>query len=408
MNSESGVKPFEEKSFLNQTALIQALTWEIDIIEKEQNRPGWTKWALLGSSAMVISFGLNELVGKQYVGAHIAIVFVSTFLLERSFLAIKMILDRLEPYQPNGVRFTFSRNFASSRILLLLWSVLFATVFWLSYIIQPMVSFITVISLRMFLALSLFNFVVVLIILFVDLPVSKSTSRKWVISVVSLIDFGLSSMAAFGCVQSIYSTASAYSLPEFRLGLLCFAFVSLVLLLTNDPPMRPLMRTLVELRRDLAFGRIDIAAANRQAEIAIAGLKTADVLQPHLEKVLKICEKLQRSLQKAHSRLNILESTMKTERINGIDSNDPVSLIHALIDSFDVSLDGVLILVRESKKINAAFERRATYLVSMNPDSKSDVEDLKAKIGAELDKAISESGALKNHYQTFKQQFKNK
>jgi len=390
----------EEKS-VTRAELIQALTLEIDTISKEQNRPGWTLWAILSSMAVVISMSLNELVSKQWNWGHVGLVFIAAFVIFESLSSVKSILDQSDPSQVKPMRFVQAGTFASSRLRILLRMAVYGILFFLSYIIHPSPGPVPTVALRLFAGFWIVTGTLVLVLTFLDFPVSSSPSRKGLV-VVDLCVLAIASTLAWTYSRAIYDSVSTYTLSDFRLGFLSFAFSFLILLITAGEK-QPLLSRLFELRRDLSFGQLDVAAAQRQAELAIAGLRTADVLQRQFEKVLAASEKYQRDLAEAHARLNLFERSSKPSEnsVTVPETRLPDSLAPALADSLRVALERALKSQGEVRESLTQFQNRTRILTAVYRSCKAEVEELSTRVKGELDKADNEARSLKERFQTF-------
>jgi hypothetical protein len=82
------------------------------------------------------------------------------------------------------------------------------------------------------------------------------------------------------------------SVVEHKLALLIASAVWIVDELVKSAAPSPLFRRLLEVRRDLAFGRIDPTTALRQADIAILGLSAHEILQEPIAKYSGAAERL--------------------------------------------------------------------------------------------------------------------
>jgi hypothetical protein len=81
MNNNDAATPAESE-VLNQTSNVElalnVIDFEIERIESEQSRPGWTLWAVYGTIASLL-----WLLGKEYEKGHVDIFNVAQLLLVR-------------------------------------------------------------------------------------------------------------------------------------------------------------------------------------------------------------------------------------------------------------------------------------------------------------------------------------
>jgi hypothetical protein len=111
-----------------------------------------------------------------------------------------------------------------------------------------------------------------------------------------------------------------YKVADFRVGFLLVGVVYLFWLLTTGEKERPIVNTLKEIRRELAFGRITVEEAAKGADIALSGLTTTAAIEHkltglsvELQNVTLCYEKLIAEYQAADLALKRLETDENTQ-----------------------------------------------------------------------------------------------
>jgi chromosome segregation ATPase len=98
---------------------------------------------------------------------------------------------------------------------------------------------------------------------------------------------------------------------------ICYLILSLAIV-TRDSPI---LQSLIGVRRNIVFNRVEINSAASQAEIALKGMEVPDAIQKDLPPILALVERLNEDT----SRLEFQVDTMQAHLPRSGDSEDTVS-----------------------------------------------------------------------------------
>lgn len=101
---------------------------------------------------------------------------------------------------------------------------------------------------------------------------------------------------------------SSFALADIRFALLLNAGAYLVIRLATRTTSSHFLGELTELRQQLAFDRIPVQDAMRQAESLLTGLRLADVLHPSVDRVLSESQELAQELKRSAELSNQLRA----------------------------------------------------------------------------------------------------
>jgi hypothetical protein len=271
-------------------SLIELLEFEIGRIITEDRQPGWTSWALLGALSAIL-WAMSGLLPLSSLNTdHVVLVFLGSSSLVDALMVIRSLLTR----QPEAtgaatVRFRLtSKSLWDSRVTML-WGAARAVllILLISYHRDLLGLRVTLLSCAYSGVIALFS-VLFLLMTYVPIPVRASpvpASRRANIFRITMLL--LCQIVAVLLVMQVARIGAALAGAELRFGLLMTAFVYVCLPLTYGPREYQLRAILVEVRRDLVLGSLDIDTARRQVLLALKGMETSDLLQDPLNQVLE-------------------------------------------------------------------------------------------------------------------------
>ena len=332
------------ESQLSRGEILGALDNEIASIEKEQAFPGWTKWTFYGGFATLIWMTIAEVEkqGFSFPNAALVLIFCSVFVdLAEYFVAmVKPSSARtrtINRFKLSSHELSGSRLGTTGTVLRL--SALLAAYYFLrnsplQYNSGWFMWFYCVV-----LIFETFGF----ILSFFGVPVNiHSPLPTWGKCVRPFLIFVPLSIAFYQAAAKVFFTQSSFTASDFRLGLLATVFLWLLpVSLSHATRNQPLLESLKDVRRDLAFDRIDAGAALRQADIALDGMRVDDYFQADLQKVLQhfdTASKSMRELQERIQEANLLVQGWEASPPTASTENgpEPAKILRAIQESCEL------------------------------------------------------------------------
>lgn len=362
--------------------VLQVLDFEIERIRAEQRRPGWTMWAIYGAIASAlwllseqIASGTTHLTNVlQLVVAFVLIV----YLLE----VLKMIAPESQRGGGPQVRFRWFHH-STNRLVIgidllravsitLIALTITAGLRWY-HITAALLIFggMTLLSLAILVA-TFFKFPVKT----GALPIVGWLSR----TIAGLIwsgEISLFGWLAYAYIGAVRSSAEIVSLADVRIAALLVAMSVGLRIVANESLTSPLLLSLIETRRDLVFGHLDLDTAISNAEIAIAGMNESDVLQEDVQGILRSVEQIDKRVIKAARHVEEFKSLHDGTKL----APDERELAQMILNHGQAVIEYSRDFNEELEKQIKAFRRRL-WFIEYSETSGSRIAEVQFKIGS--------------------------
>jgi hypothetical protein len=376
--------------------LISLLEFEIKRITEARKRPGWTMWALLAALGAMFWAGFSVLeTSTSPVSQNVVYLFIT---LAISIDAAAFGREFLTSTKSKGSqnRFRFARDlFSVSRIAVtgavLRYSILEYLLWHFSEVFDP----VSRLCLQIFCAIVIILALVFIALSFASIPLQVSPEHGLISRSALLFLMGVLIAAFINLWRPVLSGRFQANVSEWKLAAICAATGLVLDLLCAPEKEFPLIDTFVDLRRKLALGEISVPAARRQFEIAIAGLAASDILQTHIEVVLRRFRSSTSVFQTVNAELEVLKDRFQK------DVSISLTQKKTLVDAIRVSAKSRMEkAAAELDAVSAEYKVLCSKarLLRTSASARSDVERLMAKITDEMTRTRSES---EQHNATF-------
>lgn len=395
--------------------LLKTLDFEINQISSEQQRNGWTKWALYGVLA-----GSLWLLAEQWEKGDFNFTVVLILIVVFSIgLDILRQSKRLLPHQPGkykrALRFKPITELGVNSPAFFLYAIRHVLVFGIAAIFAGKVFWISaIIVLWYYGGYTLTSLLVFILGYFVwyfpsTETIYKRTSklslkryyRYWGLTLIGLI---------WGFIGYL-NAALAYS-PEgikvvnFRIaGLLVVIGYAFYLLLELSVKI-PLLSNLVEIRRDLSFGRIEIQAATRQAEIIIAGILVDERLQADIAELMPLVEQRRLGFTQLYDKITRLSKVIPDQHATITEEH-----IKMAKEILAPCLDGIAKILEKSEeeeRLERKLRMDTSAVADESPESVKSAEEFLKKIEDLDSEMIGKGEVLLNDLQPLLERIKGK
>jgi hypothetical protein len=194
----------------------------------------------------------------------------------------------------------------------------------------------------------------------------------------------LANIYAVGGILFVASRSAAVN--DYRIAGLAVVGVWLAEVLSSGICSGPLIPALVDIRRDLAFRRIDPATAAKSAEIVLAGMEVADILQPYVAAVIERYELARAEFRQIADELSVFRKT--TQSVPSSAASDSATLANAIASSIVTHQTRATDLIDAAKTALERLRVRVHWLAGIS--SKSNARFMREQVHERLDAALNQ------------------
>jgi hypothetical protein len=356
-------------SHLNRAEILAALDYEITSIEKEQSSPGWTKWTFYGGFATLVWVAITEVAKKDFAIVNAALVlFFFSILVDLSEYFVRMLRPpSTRPSLTNRLKLS-SHEFGGSRLMMLGTAIRLSALLGVYYFLRNS-SLQYVSGWFMWFYCILFIFLIGGIILsYFGVPVNpRATLPTWGICVLHFACLVPLSIAVYQAGIRIFAIQNSFSASDFRIGLLAMVFLWLLpVSLSHVTQSQPLLDTLKNVRRDLAFDRIEASAALRQADIALDGMRVEDYFQSDLQRILQYLDSAGKSMRELEDRIGEANALVKSWELSppipAENTPSPSKMLRAILESCELHRKAVKAALEAGNDAHNKYSKRKSYI----------------------------------------------
>lgn len=338
---------------------INYLNNEIDQIREDIKMPGWTNWAVLAALASAGWFIIQEIEKNIFNLEQIYLLFI---ILSMAYTVLRELYDFFKPNQSNKkIRyFTVDILFREKRLTIVINIIQACLLIFLLTHFSTQVGEIPYYLSLFHYGLILFSPALVIIIenlikkftstnFYVpdmqnyNIPVGVSFSSKKknkmvmnlsTIPSIALLIFVSYLLANYSLLyfhlHGLTITPSAFS--SLKIAILVFSIFLLLRLLIYSEQTSPTLKELVDIRRDLMFGNIELEMGRKLAEISISGLNKSAIFQREITNCVMTLQGIDTELNKAAQKNKIALSQLQ-EMKGGEDSESQSTLWETIRDA---------------------------------------------------------------------------
>jgi hypothetical protein len=393
---------------LNRAEILAALDYEIASIEKEQSSPGWTKWTFYGGFTTLIWVAISEFEKKNFTTVNAALVLLLSSVLMDFAEVFVVMLNPPSPRRTVTNRFTLaSLDLGGSRLGLMGIGTRIGALLAVYYFLRG--SSLKYISgwFVWFYSIILFVVICSLIQSCFRVPIRlRKGIPAWKMCVASCVFLFPLFMAAFQASTRVFVMRISFTASDFRIGLLGAALLWLLgISLVHVSRNQPLLETLRDVRRDLAFDRIAGDSALRQADIALDGMKVEDYLQTDLQKVLLHFDSASKSMHELQDRMReanaLVESWEKSPPAAGEILPAPSKMLRAMLESCDLHRRNIGDALDAGKNAAAAYTKKKRFVKRLVAES--DLAKIDTNIASYFERLKQQAVEIKAEDEPFRE-----
>lgn len=356
--------------------VVALLEFEIKQIRSAESEPGWTTWALLGGLATTLWLMAAEIEQHRASPQALSLIFL---VLSLGLISIKVGHRFLSPSPPSlrsALRFHQVHRFLKTRTSFILDIIHSSVLLAIAVSHRHLVSSGFLITACIFFGFSLLANLSGFVMSFFRIPFTDyQTSRARQAMFVAYALSGVAVITVAGFAWPLINGKISPSVSEYRIAGLLVAICELLFLIVKRGPSTPLLQTLIDIRRNLAFGNLGLEDAKRQIEIALEGMTVADVLQDDIAGILSHIERMNVHLESAIKEVNAFTATVSRDR-EGI-PEDQHNLLMAVRQSAETHLEHAEDIQKDILISLKKFKRRASFMLGMSPEAKDSLETVR-------------------------------
>ena len=372
--------------------LAELLDFEIQRIQAESARPGWSRWALLGALATSAWLALGEVESGQVDLPKALLVALVVHLLYDVLVWGSHVLTASQgATQRSRIRFrSTSFFFSQDRVYIVANFARYAALLGIA-LVNPLVSAgwltLAVYAVPSFVMVCL---VLLLVLSFVQLPIPEPPATR-PIAWVAINVTGCAVIAiAFGHLSRVlFATLSPADIPSVRVGVLIVVIGILACLLARERIQPALLTTLIDVRREFGLDELDYATARRQTDLALKGMTVSDIFQERAKRILEYLREISKACERAISQTKAMVSLLGSKKPSEY-GEDEKTIAEATFTSVEASLDSAKKTLLKSSEETDALVKQVRRVGLFAPHASEDLngflDDLGASIAEEREK----------------------
>lgn len=362
---------------------------EIQHINDESKKPGWTDWAVLSAFAAALWLLSAEIESGKYSINNVHVLLVMLMLSFDVFSNLKGVFQTINNDTQES-RYSTIKPWKSNVYLNSIYSYLYYAILIILILRLPInipYSSILIALIYSSLCILATTFLLVLVVLEPPLNLSSNKGTYYI--------FGLGILLPLAPLIHIL-LLNDWSLMhlmqvDLRIASLILIAFWLINILIPEKTDKFLLIGLVNLKRSHFLGHITEEVAKHQLELLLLGHKVSDFLQPLIYEILSELAILQ-NLEHERSKLSIRISqitSQKSSETYDTELNDLVEK-HLTIDKrFEQSVSKI-------ENTRLVLDKKALWLISANKDSASEIDHLIQQMDQEFRVALDELERLQN------------
>lgn len=387
------------------TSLVAGyLANEIETIESQNTRPGWTTWAILGALAS-LTWLLLDTLGSQPIRWQPvwALIVALSLALDAVYLLNILISGQAVPikeaarFQASRVQLADKRFFLFAMLLryIALAVIVHLQLAWLSHLPWFLVNF----YLYVMGVLALVSFILSCAGSLMPTPNSASKNT------LAFLPFPILAIGSFAVTASLACTHYVLVLREWRVALIIVALSSLAMLLGLTQQPSPLLGELKDAYRRLCLGETDVSDVVKEVDLILFGLSLDLALQPDIAEVTDAYGSVLYEMAQAREAIGTAAGIVGDGQHCLTDSQKVIA--EALVDS---STDH---LMRAQTANDSAFladrqvSRRLALICRFAPGSVAHLQKIFERLEEPLQPLAHERERLQSEFKAFQEKVNN-
>jgi len=370
-------------------SFLSFLNSEIQRIEVERTKPGWTRWALIGSLATSLWFLINEIEKFTFKWHQFTLLILISFFIIHLYQYFDSILQdpnakSIKPkFRAIGINgYQLRKNAIISVILHCIMIILVYD------LCEPSFPFFKILCLTIF-TIKMVVYILVFFLSYSPFPIPTNVypkNRFYIIGILSIIHLYLLSSLIISTLNSQFPIAP----PDIRIAGLITSIFILSTMLLDSLNRNYILESLYDIRRGLALDQINYDEAKSQIDIVLSGFNASEIIQGRVNNYIFLTNQTENYLKQASDKLHMIVKIRKT-KINDKFIQSISELLDSSIENFNQAFE--LQLKREN--ILDSIDIRMRLLIKIFPSVNEEISNLRTKISISTKKIRAELDQFK-------------
>ena len=365
---------------------LRLLDSEIENTRSAQTQHGWTSWGLVAGIVGSLWLLSDELKSGSVV---LEITALAVLLFSTLVDSVRWLIYQLWQWKDpknDPARLRWSNEFFSGSELFFLLEILRSIgLLVVAFLLAPR-WWVPLLTLTIAYVWFLIMGILWLILTQAEFPIRQGFTKK---GFAFILAFVLPCIASFLLYLKLAPVPTGEAIASYRAGGLLVAICYLILSLAMVTRVSPILYSLIALRRNIVFNRVEINSAATQAEIALKGMQVPDAIQKDLLPILTLVERLDEDT----NRLEYQVDTMQAHLPRNGDSEDTVSAKIGILTAHRNNIK-VLLKDRDStmEELNSKFQqlmKRRWRIQGVMPETADFFDQLNTGMKTILEKSDS-------------------
>ena len=396
----------EAKEMLEKDRVLRLLDSEIDYALSKQRRPGWTTWVLVAALGTVFWLFFSETNLAIVSTSDLVLLFISISVFMDSILGLCKLIAFQAHDEVSGARFFLSSERAKFLPQVVVRIIHFGLIIVLLTLLDRQLLWLYKDAIYVFYGLTLFLELWDLVASFFRVPLTRGFDLRDKVSLVTFV--AILCLLVLLMLLSVYTLLSKYTIFDFveiRMSGLLVAASFLFFFLSLGSAENPLVASLIEIRRALTLGGMELNTAIKQADIAIVGMRVEDVLQEDVRKILGFYEKAKMQIFETQKKMRMTRDSWPDEQMDTSSNEykEKSEMIDALMDSVFLNLCKIRDVVGLIKKETNGFNKRASYMAGTSKKAEADIDNIMMKLNSAHDELIAQLEQLESSQKELKE-----
>jgi methyl-accepting chemotaxis protein len=374
--------------------LVSYLDTEINYLQYDIRRSGWTKWAVCSGIAALAWLLISQIEGGGYSSVNVIGILLVIGLIVIFFLMTAIMVDNTDSKVEGRfhVYGYWSRNRASQLLLIGQLAFLLYANNSLSQYVATWTKIVTYLLCGGLLLAAISFFIITSL----KFPTSVNPRRNKASVSLNAVGIAVSALAAWRYIDFMRMSPVTVNASDVRVALLIAAMLFLAQLLLGTGRGSLILESLRITRRQLALDQTGLESAIVEVDIALTGLRARDVLEEHVGKLLTLYREASEQLRESMQYLNDIKTLYRESQ----DEKAQESLVKPLLKSLAKSIDSTGDIIRDIRKTFRPFTRRLFWM-----RTQEDISDAVNELVQKLEDATDNLAQQMNGFSESLRQF---
>ncbi|UJH92813.1 hypothetical protein LZ575_10525 [Antarcticibacterium sp. 1MA-6-2] len=361
-----------QEYFHHRNSLFLLLNEEINKINTDHKKSGWTIWALLAALGTMTWILINQIEALSINWFNLGIIIIDGTFVLLFILSLSAFL-KIKGTKSDDLRYQTGKdtqiNSSSSYFVAFFWIFLVLILVYTNKLFVSNISrLLSYIVLVFYIIISL-NFLIVRKLKFLFLPKDPSFGNiglnraNWILRLTLIITIILISISGFEWIRNSV-VSDVFKVQEVKTAFLIFGIGIVTYLVFSQSPNSRLIHHLVQIRRNLALTDISNEEIVSEIDIAIKGQKFENYLSSDISEIAQYNLLFEKELEIVHR--NLYENFDKDSLENNFSKHSKELVFRSLVYAAKIEIDQIQKIINILK-----IKGKLVKMIGGNPHSEN-------------------------------------